>query len=79
VSTPSELRRLLTLLGYREISLQNAMSDSESTHTLLVTHRIKRNHKVMRRITRAAYLRPGPGDISSLENPQAVNVISYAP
>jgi acetyl-CoA synthetase len=31
-----------------------------------------RNAKVMRRVIRAAYLGQPPGDISSLENPQAV-------
>ena len=31
-----------------------------------------RNAKVMRRVIRAAYLGQPPGDLSSLENPQAV-------
>jgi acetyl-CoA synthetase len=34
-----------------------------------------RNAKVMRRVIRAAYLGESPGDISSLENPQAVDGI----
>ena len=34
-----------------------------------------RNAKVMRRVIRAAYLGDAPGDISSLENPQAVDDI----
>ena len=34
-----------------------------------------RNAKVMRRIIRAAYLGEAPGDVSSLENPQAVQAI----
>lgn len=34
-----------------------------------------RNAKIMRRIIRAAYLRQDPGDISSLENPHAVEDI----
>ena len=37
-----------------------------------------RNAKVMRRIIRAAYLGQDPGDTSSLENPQAVEVIRQA-
>jgi len=35
-----------------------------------------RNAKVMRRVIRAAYLGDAPGDLSSLENPQAVDDIS---
>ena len=35
-----------------------------------------RNAKVMRRVIRAAYLDEAPGDLSSLENPQAVEDIS---
>jgi acetyl-CoA synthetase len=34
-----------------------------------------RNAKVMRRVIRAAYLGDAPGDLSSLENPQAVEEI----
>ena len=34
-----------------------------------------RNAKVMRRVIRAAYLGEGPGDLSALENPQAVEEI----
>ena len=34
-----------------------------------------RNAKVMRRVIRAAYLNEPPGDLSSLENPQAVDAI----
>ena len=34
-----------------------------------------RNAKVMRRVIRAAYLRRDPGDLSALENPQAVEEI----
>ncbi len=34
-----------------------------------------RNGKVMRRVIRAAYLDEPPGDLSSLENPQAVDEI----
>jgi acetyl-CoA synthetase len=34
-----------------------------------------RNAKVMRRVIRAAYLNEAPGDLSSLENPQAVDPI----
>jgi len=34
-----------------------------------------RNAKVMRRVIRAAYLGEVPGDLSSLENPQAVEEI----
>jgi acetyl-CoA synthetase len=34
-----------------------------------------RNAKVMRRVIRAAYLGEAPGDVSSLENPQAVDEI----
>jgi acetyl-CoA synthetase len=34
-----------------------------------------RNAKVMRRVIRAAYLGEAPGDLSSLENPQAVDDI----
>jgi acetyl-CoA synthetase len=37
-----------------------------------------RNHKVMRRIIRAAYLGQDPGDTSSLENPAAVAEIRQA-
>jgi acetyl-CoA synthetase len=37
-----------------------------------------RNAKVMRRVIRAAYLGDAPGDISSLENPQAVEAIAAA-
>jgi len=37
-----------------------------------------RNHKVMRRIIRAAYLGQDPGDTSSLENPRAVYEIRQA-
>ncbi|MBI2188059.1 MAG: AMP-binding protein [Acidobacteria bacterium] len=37
-----------------------------------------RNAKVMRRVIRAAYLREDPGDLSSLENPQAVEEIASA-
>ena len=32
-----------------------------------------RNAKVMRRVIRAAYLGEDPGDLSALENPQAVD------
>jgi acetyl-CoA synthetase len=35
-----------------------------------------RNAKVMRRVIRAAYLGDAPGDLSSLENPQAVDEIA---
>ncbi|MNC85760.1 Acetyl-coenzyme A synthetase [compost metagenome] len=35
-----------------------------------------RNAKVMRRVIRAAYLGQPPGDLSSLENPQAVAEIA---
>jgi acetyl-CoA synthetase len=35
-----------------------------------------RNAKVMRRVIRAAYLGDAPGDLTSLENPQAVEDIS---
>jgi acetyl-CoA synthetase len=35
-----------------------------------------RNAKVMRRVIRAAYLGEAPGDLSSLENPQAVAAIT---
>jgi acetyl-CoA synthetase len=39
-----------------------------------------RNAKVMRRVIRAVYLGDEPGDLSSLENPQAVeDVRSIAP
>lgn len=34
-----------------------------------------RNAKVMRRVIKAAYLQKDPGDLSSLENPQAVELI----
>ena len=34
-----------------------------------------RNAKVMRRVIRASYLNEAPGDLSSLENPQAVEEI----
>ncbi|MBI4485966.1 MAG: AMP-dependent synthetase, partial [Acidobacteria bacterium] len=37
-----------------------------------------RNAKVMRRVIRAAYLHQDPGDLSSLENPQAVKEIASA-
>ena len=37
-----------------------------------------RNAKVMRRVIRAAYLGEAPGDLSSLENPQAVDGIARA-
>ena len=37
-----------------------------------------RNAKVMRRVIRAAYIGDAPGDISSLENPQAVEAIAAA-
>jgi acetyl-CoA synthetase len=37
-----------------------------------------RNAKVMRRVIRAAYLGDPPGDLSSLENPQAVADIDAA-
>ena len=37
-----------------------------------------RNAKVMRRVIRAAYLGEPPGDLSSLENPQAVEDIRAA-
>jgi acetyl-CoA synthetase len=37
-----------------------------------------RNAKVMRRVIRAAYLGDAPGDLSSLENPQAVDEIRLA-
>jgi acetyl-CoA synthetase len=35
-----------------------------------------RNAKVMRRVIRAAYLGDPPGDLSSLENPQALDDIA---
>jgi len=35
-----------------------------------------RNAKVMRRVIRTAYLGEAPGDLSSLENPQAVDEIA---
>jgi len=37
-----------------------------------------RNAKVMRRVIRSAYLGDAPGDLSSLENPQAVDEIRLA-
>jgi acetyl-CoA synthetase len=37
-----------------------------------------RNAKVMRRVIRAAYLGDAPGDLSSLENPQAVDEVRSA-
>jgi acetyl-CoA synthetase len=36
-----------------------------------------RNAKVMRRVIRAAYLGEDAGDLSALENPQAVEEISF--
>jgi len=36
-----------------------------------------RNAKVMRRVIRSAYLGEAPGDLSSLENPQAVEEIKH--
>jgi len=39
---------------------------------------ITRNAKVMRRVIRATYLGEDPGDLSSLENPQAVEGIKRA-
>jgi acetyl-CoA synthetase len=39
---------------------------------------ITRNAKVMRRVIRATYLGEDPGDLSSLENPQAVEEIKQA-
>lgn len=38
-----------------------------------------RNAKVMRRVIRSAYLHEDPGDLSSLENPQAVEEIAKVP
>ena len=35
-----------------------------------------RNAKVMRRVIRSAYLGEVPGDLSALENPQAVEAIA---
>jgi acetyl-CoA synthetase len=35
-----------------------------------------RNAKVMRRVLRSAYLGEDPGDLSALENPQAVDEIA---
>jgi acetyl-CoA synthetase len=35
-----------------------------------------RNAKVMRRVIRAAYLGQAPGDLSALENPEAVEAIT---
>ena len=37
-----------------------------------------RNAKVMRRVIRSAYLGEDPGDLSALENPQAVEEIHRA-
>jgi acetyl-CoA synthetase len=37
-----------------------------------------RNAKVMRRVVRAAYLNQDPGDLSALENPQAVDEVRRA-
>jgi acetyl-CoA synthetase len=37
-----------------------------------------RNAKVMRRVIRSAYLGEAAGDLSSLENPQAVEEIRQA-
>lgn len=37
-----------------------------------------RNAKVMRRVVRAAYLGQDPGDLSALENPEAVEAILQA-
>jgi acetyl-CoA synthetase len=37
-----------------------------------------RNAKIMRRVIRAKYLNADPGDLSSLENPQAVDEIGRA-
>jgi acetyl-CoA synthetase len=37
-----------------------------------------RSAKIMRRVIRATYLGKEPGDLSSLENPQAVNAITEA-
>lgn len=37
-----------------------------------------RNEKIMRRVIRAVYLHQEPGDISALENPQAIDAIKQA-
>ena len=50
-------------------------------HDLAIFHHsnevadLRRNAKVMRRVIRSAYLGEAPGDLSSLENPQAVEEI----
>jgi acetyl-CoA synthetase len=37
-----------------------------------------RSAKIMRRVIRATYLGKAPGDLSSLENPAAVNAVAEA-
>jgi len=71
ISHPSSLEAELRSLVARDMGKPLAPSKIHFISALPKT----RNSKVMRRVLRAAYLGQDPGDLSSLENPQAVDEI----
>ena len=73
-SASDDLREALKELVANELGKPMKPSEVRFVKDLPKT----RNHKVMRRIIRAAYLGQDPGDTSSLENPQAVYEIRQA-
>lgn len=73
-SPSEELRESLMAKVAKELGKPLRPKDIVFVHDLPKT----RNAKVMRRVARAAYLGQDPGDISSLENPMAVEEIRAA-
>jgi acetyl-CoA synthetase len=71
---PDELRDELRRLVAKELGKPLTPRDVRFVRDLPKT----RNAKVMRRVIRAAYLGQDAGDVSSLENPQAVAEIGTA-
>jgi acetyl-CoA synthetase len=74
VSADDDLREALKELIANELGKPMRPSEIKFVKDLPKT----RNHKVMRRIIRAAYLGLDAGDTSSLENPNAVDEIKHA-
>jgi acetyl-CoA synthetase len=71
---PPELENELKALVAKDMGKPLAPSRIHFVSALPKT----RNAKVMRRVIRTAYLGEDPGDLSSLENPQAVTEIANA-
>jgi hypothetical protein len=70
-------RTSATLAGSIEIARRRPARQAASPEAIAFVRDLPktRNAKVMRRVIRAAYLGDAPGDLTALENPQAVDDI----